>query len=74
VQWDNALAGAKQEGKVVVNFTGGTGLQKIANDFEDAFPGINAEATSFTSANLWVPRVTQEWQAGIYTWDVSILA
>lgn len=71
-EWDQLVAAAKQEGKVVVNFTGaGASWRKIGEAFEAAFPGITAEVTTFGSSRLWTPRVVQEWQAGIVNWDIT---
>ncbi len=69
------MAAAKKEGKVVVNFTGaGASWQKIGEAFSAAYPGITAEVTTFGSSRLWTPRVVQEFQAGIFSWDITQIA
>ena len=74
-QWNEWVAAAKKEGKVVVNFTGaGASWQKIGEAFSAAYPGITAEVTTFGSSRLWTPRVVQEFQAGIFSWDITQIA
>ncbi|MSQ27085.1 MAG: extracellular solute-binding protein [Dehalococcoidia bacterium] len=74
-QWDRLVDAAKQEGKLAVTFTGaGAGYRKIGESFEQAFPGVTVEVTTFASASLFAPRVIQERNAGVYTWDVAALS
>lgn len=74
-QWNQLVAAAKAEGKLVVNNIFNKGNPRKALDaFEQAFPGISVEQTTFASQSLWVPKVLQEQQAKIFSWDVAILA
>ena len=69
------MDGAEKEGKVVLNFTGaGTAFQKLGQEFTKAYPNIETEVTAFGSSRLWTPRVTQEFAAGVYTWDITQIA
>ncbi|MEK7215805.1 MAG: extracellular solute-binding protein, partial [Chloroflexota bacterium] len=69
--WDALVAAAKKEGKVNVFFSGaGPGFTKIGLDFEAAYPGIKAEITAISTASLFLPKIAQEREAGLYNWDV----
>ncbi len=70
-EWDKLVAAAKQEGKLVLLTRPGAGYRKALETFEDAFPGISLEHTSMTSVQF-VPRLTQERQAGVYTLDLMV--
>ncbi|MEK7215806.1 MAG: extracellular solute-binding protein, partial [Chloroflexota bacterium] len=69
-EWDALVAAAKKEGKVNVFFSGGGGFNKIGQDFEAAYPGIKAEVTVISTASLFLPKIKQEREAGLYNWDV----
>lgn len=70
-EWERLVAAARKEGRVVVNTMAGPGYRKVMDDFQRAFPDIDLEHTSYTTASIWAPKVIQERQAGIYSWDVS---
>ena len=69
-EWDNLVSAAKREGKLRVLTLVGSGYRKGVEAFERAFPGIQVELESFTTASLWIPKVVAEREAGIYNWDV----
>ena len=63
------LAGAKKEGKVVVNTFPGDGYKRALKAFTQAYPDIKLEHTGLHSQDF-APRIMQERQANLYTWDV----
>ncbi|MEK7216439.1 MAG: extracellular solute-binding protein [Chloroflexota bacterium] len=67
-EWDRVVKAAKQEGKLVLVTTVGTGFRAAVEAFQSAFPGITVEHTSL-NASAFVPRLTQEREAGIYSFD-----
>ena len=72
-QWDDLIAAAKKEGKVVVHTATGVGYREYVDAFSAAFPGVEAEHVQFPDAATYVPKVTQERNAGIYSLDVALL-
>ena len=67
--WPQVLAGAKKEGKVVVNTFPGDGYKRALKAFTQAYPDIKIEHTGLHSQDF-APRILQERQANLYTWDV----
>ena len=67
--WDKVLAAAKSEGGVTVNTFPGSANQTALAEFSKAYPDIKLEQTTLVSSAL-APKILQERQAGIYTWDV----
>jgi iron(III) transport system substrate-binding protein len=67
--WDKIVAAAKQEGSVTVNTFPGSANQQALGEFGKAYPDIKLELTTLVSSAL-APKILQERQAGIYTWDV----
>jgi hypothetical protein len=67
--WDTLLAAARAEGMVSVNTFPGSANQTALATFAQAYPDIKLEQTTLVSSAL-APRIVQEHQAGIYTWDV----
>jgi iron(III) transport system substrate-binding protein len=67
--WGKILAAAKSEGGVTVNTFPGSANQQALAEFSKAYPDIKLEQTTLVSSAL-APRILQERQAGIYTWDV----
>jgi len=69
--WDQVVAAAKKEGKVVIagpNYALWTqGLQT----FSKAYPDIKVEITEFNSRDFWT-RLATERKAGQYLWDLRI--
>ena len=73
--WDKLRAAAKQEGKMNLAFAFalGTSPRKTLETFEKEF-GVTVEMSTFNSGSLLHPRVIQEQQAGIFTWDIAIVS
>lgn len=72
-QWDDLLAAAKKEGRVVVQTAAGAGYRETIEEFNKAFPGVEAEHVQFPDAATYVPKITQERNAGVYSFDVALL-
>jgi iron(III) transport system substrate-binding protein len=71
-EWAQIVAGAKKEGKVVVNTFPGDGYKRVLKAFTQAYPEIKLEHTSLHSQDF-APRILQERQANIFTWDVATI-
>ncbi|MFN0070837.1 MAG: ABC transporter substrate-binding protein [Chloroflexota bacterium] len=69
-QWDTLVEGAKREGKVVVQTPAGAGYRESVDEFAKAFPGIEADHQPFPDSATYIPKITSERQAGIYSVDV----
>jgi iron(III) transport system substrate-binding protein len=67
--WDQIVAAARSEGGVTVNTFPGSANQKALAEFSKAYPDIKLEQTTLVSSAL-APKILQERQAGIFTWDV----
>jgi iron(III) transport system substrate-binding protein len=70
--WPQTLAGAKKEGKVVVNTFPGDGFKRALKAFTQAYPDIKLEHTGLHSQDF-APRIVQERQANLFTWDVAMI-
>jgi len=69
-EWDALVDAAKKEGKVVVQTPAGAGYRESVDQFSKAFPGIEAEHAPFPDSATYIPKITSERQAGIYSVDV----
>lgn len=71
-EWENVLAAAKKEGKVVVWTQAGSNVrQALVEGFEKAFPGIQVEFVGASGSKLAV-RLLAERRAGVYSVDIFI--
>jgi iron(III) transport system substrate-binding protein len=70
--WQQAVAAAKKEGKVVVNTFPGDVYKRGLKAFSQAYPDIKLEHTSLHSQDF-APRIIQERQASLFTWDVALI-
>lgn len=70
--WQQVVAEAKKEGKVVVNTFPGDGYARALRAFSQAYPEVKLEQTSLHSQDF-SPRITQERQAGVFTWDIALI-
>src|SRR5688500_16916660 len=70
--WSQTVAAAKKEGKVTVNTFPGDGYKRVLKAFTQAYPDIKLEHTSLHSQDF-APRILQERQAGLFTWDVATI-
>lgn len=68
-EWEDLVAAAKKEGKLVVMTLPGTGYTKVTETFQQAFPGIELEHTTLLGRDF-APRMLQERKAGLYHWDI----
>jgi iron(III) transport system substrate-binding protein len=71
-EWQQVVAAAKKDGKVVVNTFPGDGYKRALKAFTQAYPDIKLEHTSLHSQDF-APRVMQERQASLFTWDVAMI-
>lgn len=70
-RWDEVVAAAKKEGRVVVGGPPGTGYREAVLNFQKAFPDIQLEYTGIAPPQFDT-RVARERGAGQYVWDVLI--
>jgi iron(III) transport system substrate-binding protein len=71
-EWQQLVAAAKKEGKVVVNTFPGDGYKRALKAFTQVYSDIKLEHTGLHSQNF-APRILQERQAGVFTWDVATI-
>ncbi len=71
-EWSPIVAAARKEGKVVVNTFPGDGFSRALKLFTQAYPEIKLEHTQLHSQNF-APRILQERQANLFTWDVTTI-
>lgn len=70
-KWDELVAAAKKEGKVVVQVPVGAGYRQALEVFAKAFPGVEPEEQAFPDGATYVPKIQGERRAGIYSFDVA---
>ncbi len=70
-QWDALVTAAKKEGQLVVQVPLGTGFRVAMDAFAKAFPGVEPELQQFPDSNAYIPKISGERKAGIYTFDVG---
>jgi iron(III) transport system substrate-binding protein len=71
-QWDQLVADARKEGKIVVSGPIGNNWQEVLSSFEKDF-GIKAEYTGNWGRDFY-PRLAQERRVGKYLWDIRAVA
>jgi iron(III) transport system substrate-binding protein len=71
-EWQQLVAAAKKEAKVVVNTFPGDGYARGLKPFTQAYPEIKVEHTNLHSQDF-APRILQERQASMFTWDVALI-
>src|SRR6185295_10441019 len=71
-EWASVVAAARKEGKVVVNTFPGDGYKRALKAFTQAYPDIKLEHTGLHSQDF-APRILQERQASLFTWDVAMI-
>jgi iron(III) transport system substrate-binding protein len=69
--WEQTLAAARKEGKIIVSASSSELMRKVFTSFEQDYPGIKV---SYDSSNLrdFRARVEKEREMGQYLWDVRI--
>jgi hypothetical protein len=65
------LAGAKQEGKLVLSTHAGSGYEKYVELVKQALPDLTVDATTIKASD-YAARVVVEQQNGQYLWDVHM--
>src|SRR5256712_935987 len=71
-EWRELVAAARKEGKVVVNTFPGDGYARALKPFTQSYPETRVEQTTLPS-QAFAPRILQERQASIFTWDVALI-
>ncbi|HEX3245659.1 MAG TPA: extracellular solute-binding protein [Chloroflexota bacterium] len=72
-EWQQWVEAAKKEGKIVVNTMPGAGNRNAVLEFEKFLPGVSVEQTGLQLSNQFTPRILQEREGGVFTWDVAII-
>jgi iron(III) transport system substrate-binding protein len=70
-EWEQTVAAARAEGKVVVAGPVGEAYRSVMREFEAKYPEISLEFTGMSGRDLG-PRVLTERQAGQRLWDVHV--
>jgi ABC-type Fe3+ transport system substrate-binding protein len=70
-EWERLVAGAQQEGRLVVSGAPGDSWRAALTSFQTDYPGITVDYTGFNSRDFY-PRLRQERQAGLNAWDVRV--
>jgi iron(III) transport system substrate-binding protein len=69
--WEQTVAAAKQEGRLVISAPANTIWREQLTGFQKEYPEIRVEYTGGNSRDFW-PRVSQERAGGQFLWDVRI--
>ncbi|HEY7068038.1 MAG TPA: extracellular solute-binding protein [Chloroflexota bacterium] len=69
--WEQTVAAAKQEGRLVISAPANTIWREQLTAFQKEYPEIQVEYTGGNSRDFW-PRIQQERAGGQYLWDVRI--
>jgi iron(III) transport system substrate-binding protein len=70
--WDQVLAAARQEGKLVIAHSSAETNGRILEAFSAKFPEIQVERSGM-AASVFSPRAVSEQRQGLYAWDLLIL-
>jgi len=70
-EWDQIVAAAQREGKVVVSGPTREAWRKVLTSFEHQYPGIRVEYVGANSRDFW-PRVFRERELGQHLWDLRV--
>jgi iron(III) transport system substrate-binding protein len=73
-EWDMVVEGAQKEGKVTVTTLAGDGYRKALDKFQAAYPAIEVEHKSASSASFLAPPILQEQAGGMYSYDVAFVS
>ncbi len=71
VEWEQTVAAARQEGKLVLTGPPGEVWRRALMTFEEDFPQIQVEYTGANSRDFW-PRLFRERELGQYLWDLRV--
>ncbi len=70
-KWDQTVAAAEKEGKLVVAGPSGKLWQSLLETFSEDYPKIKIQVTSFAGRDFW-PRAVKEREVGKYLWDIRV--
>ena len=71
LEWEETVAAAKREAKVVISGPTRELWRKVLVTFEQDFPEIKVEYTGANSRDFW-PRVFRERELAQYLWDLRV--
>lgn len=71
--WDALIREAKREATLFLLVRGQSGYRRVTNEFQTAFPGIDVQVYTESSASSWLERVRSERRAGRYVYDLGFL-
>jgi iron(III) transport system substrate-binding protein len=71
-EWEQTLAAAKREGKVVLLATPGDAAREALNRFQADYPDIQVEVTGLLPGQ-YQARLQQERDSGQFNWDALVL-
>jgi iron(III) transport system substrate-binding protein len=69
--WEALVAGARQEGQLVISLTQGELFREVLLTFMQEYPFIQMEITPGSPSSFWA-RVQPERAAGQYLWDLRV--
>lgn len=69
--WEQTVAAAKQEGRLVISAPANTIWREQLTGFQKEYPEIQVEYTGGNSRDFW-PRISQERAGGQFLWDLRI--
>jgi len=70
-KWDQTVAAAEKEGKLIVAGPSGKLWQDLLTTFSQDYPKIKIQVTSFAGRDFW-PRAIKEREVGKYLWDIRV--
>jgi iron(III) transport system substrate-binding protein len=70
-KWDETVAAANKEGKLVISAPSGTAWREQLMTFQKSYPNIKLEITAAASRDFW-PRIIKEREAKLSLWDFRI--
>lgn len=70
-KWDETVAAANKEGKLVISAPSGTVWRDQLMTFQKAYPKITLEMTAAASRDFW-PRIIKEREAKLSLWDFRV--
>jgi iron(III) transport system substrate-binding protein len=70
-EWENVVAAANKEGKLVVAGPSGRAWRGVLVKFQEAYPKIKISVTPFAGRDFW-PRALKEREVGKHLWDIRV--
>ncbi len=70
-KWNQTVAAAEKEGKLIVAGPSGKLWQGLLEEFSKDYPKIKIQVTSFAGRDFW-PRAVKEREVNKYLWDIRV--